>query len=203
MHFQEGSRKKLILSNRGKGLHNGACVKQTSSEEPKVCSPIPKNAEFYLGDDQNLTSNTKSKYSEINNSDQKCEWKCEDWFEVSQKNGTYECLVKSKCSPNIYVENDYFESLCSTKRTQSQCLREWRDWMERRRCTRISPVSSTECITHYRVDDFNARFPPHLASDCTMDAWHSSTVFCTIPTVCQRSGVFDWWSEWNWPDPRI
>lgn len=57
-------------------MDNGACVKQTSSEEPKVCSPIPKNAEFYLGDDQNLTSNTKSKYSEINNSDQKCEWKC-------------------------------------------------------------------------------------------------------------------------------
>lgn len=77
MHFQEGSRKKLILSSRGKGLHNGACVKQ---EELKRCTDIPTNAEFYTGDDKNLSSDLESVYSTSNTS-RKCEWKCEERYE--------------------------------------------------------------------------------------------------------------------------
>lgn len=67
MHFQEGSRKKLILSSRGKGLHNGACVKPTKPQTKKIrCGgELPENVEdtsTHYEDVECMYNSTTKKY---------------------------------------------------------------------------------------------------------------------------------------------
>lgn len=101
-------------------LQNNSCAKSETYKCNK--EDVPEFAEFYTGDDKNLTANLRSTYSATNTS-RKCEWNCKDKYELVLENGHLYCIPQFECSPNEMAVGIHasHQSDCKNKKGKDQC----------------------------------------------------------------------------------